>query len=153
MCGAVLLIFFLFIFNIYSKSAYNVLGGCWQKIFFFIGLAQHLPSVLKEGGALSHAMINPHNVLGVITYSIFYILLCLVLLFIVEPGWRQRRLVLLFYCASILCSFFLLAGSGISDNAYIAAMNGNLMHFIVSPLPLIVLIPFLRWYRLTEGAS
>jgi hypothetical protein len=148
-CG-LLLVGVLFYGVFYDQELYVILDHLWQRTVSIIGLKKYLPPQLQPSGSFSHLINRPVSIPGVILHSILYVFTSLVLLFLVLDHPLQRRFILLLYCSAFTCSFFLLLVSRTSNMTAIAVLNSNLIHFIVSPLPIIILIPSLRWYLMRK---
>ena len=145
---AVSVVFWLLLFGatLWNEQAYHLLDMCWQKTIAALGAEQHVPSLLQPGNVVSQVMRRPHSIPAVLLYSILYVGICLLLLFSFLLAPMQRRLVVLFYGLAGVASVLLLVGSKVDASPSLAILNSELVHFVVSPVPVIMLIPLLRWY-------
>ena len=144
--GGLLLIALLFSATLYNEVLYALFGLFWQKLFRWTGISQHVPLLLQSNGIIGQVTHRARDIPAVLSYSVFYVGTCLILLFLLLSSAAQRRMVVLFYgftCVISLCLFVL--GSAFSSGVSMT-LNSQLVHFIVSPLPVIVLVPLLRWY-------
>ena len=150
---SVILTLLLFGATLYNEQAYHVLDSYWQRTTIALGADQHLLSLPLSGSAISQVMRRPHSIPAVLLYSVLYIGICLALLFTLLPIPRQRRLVLLFYGLTGVVSILLLLGSKVGSSTSLTILNSQLIHFVVSPLPVIMLAPLLRWYASNSTIS
>ena len=139
------LIALLFAATMHNEAIYVLLGQFWKNVFIHAGLSQHLPSILRPDGAIGQVTNRSRDIPAVVTYSLLYLGLCLAILFLVLPYPQQRRLVLVAYGLACSASLLLLVVTKLGV-AVFAALNSQLIHFIVSPMPVIVLAPLIWWY-------
>jgi hypothetical protein len=142
----VLLAGLLFSATLANSELYALLGAGWQRLFIAMGMAQHLPALLQQGGAVGQLMHNAHSIPAVLSYSLLYVGICIALLYLLLPQPSQRRLAVSFYGAAGVAVLTLLIGSRIAGLPTLHVLNIQLIHFVVSPLPVIMLAPLLRWY-------
>ncbi|RZK45270.1 MAG: hypothetical protein EOO61_00505 [Hymenobacter sp.] len=150
--GCVLLIGLLFSATLYNEEIYTVFGNFWQQLLATAVVAQHSPAQLQTGGVMGQLTHRPRNISAVITYSVLYTGTCLVLLFLLLPDPMQRRLVLLAYSSAGAMLVLLSVGSWLGSEV-LATFSAQLAHFIVSPLPVIILAPLLWWYLPSKRLS
>ena len=143
---SVVLWLLLFGATLWNEQAYHLLDMCWQKAVATLGVEQHVPSLLQPGNVVSQVMRRPHSIPAVLLYSVLYVGICLLLLFSLLLAPLQRRLVVLFYGLAGIASVLLLMGSRVGASPSLAILSSELVHFVVSPVPVIMLIPLLRWY-------
>ncbi|MBW3372989.1 hypothetical protein KYK31_03320 [Hymenobacter norwichensis] len=150
--GAVALFALLLVATLSNEYAYSVLGNFWAHVFELLGIGP--AAALPEAGTSVGAVLNrPRNLPAVLSYGALYVLACLGLLFLMLPHARQRRLVLGFYGIAGTVFLLLLVLSRLSHMAVLAVLANQLLHFIVSLVPVIVLVPLLRWYSNNQPAS
>ena len=147
--GSLLLIVLLFAATMYNEKIYAGLGGLWQKIFSQTVSAPHSTLTLQSEGLVGQLTNQPRNIPAVVLYSLLYLCACIALLFLILPHPQQRKLVLISYAFAGSLTIFLLLGSVIAGNLLLT-LNTQLIHFIVSPMPVIILAPLLRWYYTTK---
>jgi hypothetical protein len=143
--SSILLVLILFSATMFNEQTYALLGQFWQKVFSGLGIEQHLPAILQQDSPISHFMHRQHNIIAVLSYSLLYISICIGLLCLLLPDASQQRLAILFYVGAGIVSFFLILGTKIGSIPTLTILNSQLIHFVVSPLPVIILVPLLRW--------
>jgi hypothetical protein len=129
-----------------NEVVYDVFGRFWQQVFELLGMgyqASALPTASNSAGAVLN---KPRNLPAVASYGALYVTACLGLLFLMLPHARQRRLVLGFYAVAGTAFVLLLGLSRVGNMGVLAILASQLLHFIVSPVPVIMLVPLLRWY-------
>lgn len=141
----IVLVVVLFAATLNSEEIYVVFGHFWQTVFAAVGNAHHPPTLLQSHGAIGQLTHRERDIPAVVSYSILYIAGCLLLLYLVLPYPSQRRLVRISYGLAGALTLLLLLAS-ISGNPDLIVLNTRLIHFIVSPMPVIVLAPLLWWY-------
>jgi len=144
--GSLLVIAILFSATLHNEVLYGLFGLFWQKLFRLTGTSQHMPTLLQSDGIVGQVAHRSRDILAVLSYSVFYVGTCLVLLFLLLPDAAQRRMVVLFYCFTCIISLCLFVLGGAFNGGVLMTLNSRLIHFIVSPLPAIILVPLLRWY-------
>jgi hypothetical protein len=92
-------------------------------------------------------MNNPHSVPPILLYSVLYLAVCVALLLVLLPLPVHRRLVFKFYGLASLALVLLVLGGRLAHSAPLLLLGKQLVHFLVSPLPVIVLVPLLRWHQ------
>lgn len=142
--GALLLIGVLFWATLHNELLYRLFGGFWQRTFALLGVSQQVPAIMHSGGALGQVTNQPRDIPAVLSYSVLYVGICLSLLFLLLPRRSQHRLVLLAYGAAGVAFIGLLVIGKLGSSASLTLSN-QLIHFIVSPMPVIVLAPLLQW--------
>lgn len=146
--GIVLLITVLFAATMHNEALYVLFGRFWKNVFVQIGIFQHLPSILQTGGVVGQVTNQPRDIPAVVSYSMLYLGFCLTLLFLIFPSPQQRRLIIIAYALACVASLLLLIITK-AGFALFAELNNQLIHFIVSPIPVIVLAPLIWWYSPT----
>ncbi|OUJ71214.1 XrtX-associated membrane protein [Hymenobacter crusticola] len=146
MGASLMLTLLLLCATLYNEAAYAVFDSVWQKAAVVAGTNHYLAMLFHADSVIGQVMYHPHSVPAVVAYSLLYIGLCIGLCFSLLPYTTQRRLALLLYGLACLTSFFLLVGSKLTGALLLVTLSSQLIHFIVSPLPVIVFVPLLRWY-------
>ncbi|SFQ83031.1 hypothetical protein SAMN04515668_4892 [Hymenobacter arizonensis] len=144
MAGAIVLIAALFVATLNNEALYAVLGQVWRQAFFGVGLSPRdsAAMVSQVSGQVTN---TARDAPAVLIYGALYVGTCLALLWLVLPAASQRRLALTFYGGATLL-FVVLLGAGQLGSSVLLQLSSQLIHFIVSPLPVIGLVPLLRWY-------
>ena len=143
--GIILLVVLLFAATLNNWRLYALFGRFWHEAFLAVGWAHHTPAILQTNGAIGQLTHNARDIPSVLTYSALYICTCLALLFLILPYASQRKLVVTSYgLTGVLAILLLLVGK--LGSADFTLFSSQLIHFIVSPMPVIVLAPLLWWY-------
>ena len=139
--GLVLVLFYL---GTYDWVVFDALTAVWQKFCTSIGLADEL-TAMQRGVS---RQITWRSLPTMLTYGLLYTSTCLLLLRLLLPqGGRRMRWALLLYLAVFgACGLLLLGAKLAGDVPWAYRLARRLIDFIVSPLPVIVLVPLLRWY-------
>ena len=142
--GAFVLIAALFSATLNNEALYVVLGHVWQKFFFVAGISPRASPAIV--GRVTEQVTNTARyALAVLTYGALYVGTCLVLLWLLLSSAPQRRIAIIFYeCATLFFTVLLVAGK--LGSSVLLQLSSQLIHFIVSPVPVVVLVPLLRWY-------
>ena len=143
--GIIVLVVVLFAATLNNESLYVSFGHFWQKLFATTGLARHPPTLLQSHGAIGQLTHRERDIPAVLSYSVLYLGGCLSLLFLLLPYPSQRRLVVISYSLAGVMALLLLLGSKLGS-LNLVLLNSQLIHFIVSPMPVIVLAPLLWWF-------
>jgi hypothetical protein len=126
----------------YEETIYTWLDAGWQQ------LSRVLPAVARAGTAgrgVQRLMERPHSVPAALLFAGGYIGLCWGLLAVLLPpgeGWRWG---LRLYGGVGLASLLLLLLSHAAGLPLLATLASRLLHMLLSPLPVMVLVPLLRW--------
>ncbi|WP_157530314.1 XrtX-associated membrane protein [Hymenobacter norwichensis] len=150
--GSVALVALLLVATLSNEAVYSVLGNFWQQIFELLGIKQTAAAPAAET-SVGTVLNRPRNLPAVLSYGALYVLACLTLLFLLLPHGRQRRLVLGFYAIAGTAFVVLIGISRLGNAAVLAVLANQLLHFIVSPVPVIMLVPLLRWYWHNQPAT
>ena len=144
---AILFIAALFGATMNNETLYAVFGNFWQKFLSQVGSPspQQAPAMLGTHTAIDQITNTPRNTPAVLIYSFLYVGICLTILVLLLPVTAQRKAVFTFYGVSILV-FIGLVVAGSLGGTVLLQLSSQLIHFIVSPLPVVVLVPLLRWY-------
>ena len=144
---AILFIAALFGATMNNETLYAVFGNFWQKLLSQVGSLspQQAPAMLGAHTAIDQITNTSRNTPAVLIYSFLYVGICLTSLVLLLPVAAQRKAVFIFYGVSILV-FTGLVVAGSLGSTVLLQLGSQLIHFIVSPLPVVVLVPLLRWY-------
>lgn len=144
---AILFIAALFGATMNNETLYVVFGNFWQKFLSQIGSPspQQASATLGSHTAIDQITNTPRNTPAVLIYGFLYVGICLTILMLLLPVTAQRKAVFTFYGVSILV-FVGLVVAGYLGGTVLLQLSSQLIHFIVSPLPVVVLVPLLRWY-------
>lgn len=145
--GILLLIALLFAATLYNEAFYKVFGEFWGNIF-----SSSTSTQSQSDGTLGQLLHRPRNIAAVASYGIVYVCICIALLFLLLPHPYQRKLVLISYGFTAVAFVLLLIGSKLAG-PILAVLNDQLLHFVVSPVPVIILAPLLWWYSSTRNSE
>ena len=113
----------------------------WQALFQALGLGALLGRV-AQGTSTEVTLRSPP---AVATYAALYLALCLLLLRVLLPGAAHWRLALRLYAAVLaLIVALVLVGKLGGDVVWLYKVARRLIDFLVSPLPVILLVLVLR---------
>ncbi|AII52426.1 hypothetical protein N008_10610 [Hymenobacter sp. APR13] len=137
------LIMLLFLCGIYDETVFTILGPAWQKVATTLGFSEQLAR-LQQG--ISGEVVK-RSLPVVATYALLYLSLSLLLLRLLLPA-RRMPLVLKLYGFVILAYIILLLVGRLTGNVpWVYQLGRRLIDFLVSPLPIIILVCLLRWFR------
>ena len=144
---AILFIAALFGATMNNETLYAVFGNLWQKFLSQVGSpsSQQASATLGTHTAIDQITNTTRNTPAVLIYGFLYVGICLTILVLLLPVTAQRKAVFTFYGVSILV-FMGLVVAGNLGSTVLLQLGSQLIHFIVSPLPVVVLVPLLRWY-------
>lgn len=133
------LVVVLFLLGMNSGPVYQFLTDVWAAV-----LPTALADSLRQG---TSTLVTKKSLPAMLTYGIFYTSLCLLLIGLLLGTWRRLGLALTAYWLIFgACALLLLLGKiGHLDWAYQLARR--LIDLVVSPLPVIILVPLLHWQR------
>lgn len=131
--------------TLYTEELYALLEAGWFRCVTGLGLAAHLPAVLRPNGPLLQFTYRARSVPAVGLYGLLYLGLCLGLLLLLLPTRRSRQLALRLYGGMGLAIGLLLLGSRLGGGPALSGLATHLVQFVMSPLPVMVLVPLLRW--------
>ena len=133
------LVVVLFVLGMNSGPLYQFLTDVWAAV-----LPAGLADSLRQGAS---TLVTKKSLPAMLTYGIFYTSLCLLLIGLLLGTWRRLGLALTAYWLVFgACALLLLLGKiGHLDWAYQLARR--LIDMVVSPLPVIILVPLLHWQR------
>ena len=131
----------LFWAGIYDEAVFNALNAGWQKLLTSLGLAEQLAAVQRG----ISTQVTKRSLPTMFTYGLLYTSTCLLLLrFLLPPGGhRMRRVVALYAVVFVACGLLLAGGKLAGDVPWAYRLARRLIDFIVSPLPVVVLLPLL----------
>jgi hypothetical protein len=140
----VVLVLALFGLGIFSAEVLVAIDQFWQHGLNLLGLAQ--PAAALQQGI--SGLVTKRSLVSVGTYSLLYTCGCLLLLTLALNDKRRLRLALQLYAAVFAACFGLVViGKLAGDAAWAYKLARRLIDFIVSPLPVIMLVPLLYWHQ------
>jgi hypothetical protein len=139
-----LLIATLFSATLSNEALYAAFGNFWRKLSGIAGTSLQA-SALLHSSAIEQITNTHRDAPAILTYGALYVSICFVLLLLLLTSASQRRVAMLFYVSATLVFIVLFTGGKLGSTVLLQ-LSSQLIHFIVSPLPVIVLVPLLRWY-------
>ncbi|MDJ0366696.1 hypothetical protein QMK33_16175 [Hymenobacter sp. H14-R3] len=143
--AAAALALLLFMIGMESDAVFAVLTRGWQMLAGLLGLGDILAH-WQQG--TSH-LVTTRSLPAMGTYSLFYIGCCLLLLQVLLRDTRRTRWALRLYLGLLALYVLLMVGGRLAGNAEWAfKLSRRIIDFIVSPLPVMMLVPLLwpgRW--------
>ncbi|MBC8085351.1 MAG: hypothetical protein H7Z21_19305 [Hymenobacter sp.] len=138
------LVALLFWAGVYDETVFAALNAGWHKLLTTLGLTGQLAAVQRG----ISGQVTKRSLPTMVSYSLLYTSVCLLLLRLLLPrgGHRMRRALGLYAAVFVVCGLLLLGGKLAGDVPWAYRLGRRLIDFIVSPLPVIVLVPLLRWY-------
>jgi hypothetical protein len=135
------LIGLLFYLGTYDEAVFAWLTTSCQQAIHALGLdalAQHV----QQG---TSGQVTARSLPAMLLYSFSYTGICLAILALLLPPPARRTALALYGLVFGLSAVLLLGAKLAGDVAWAYRLGRRLIDFIVSPLPLIVLLPLLRW--------
>jgi hypothetical protein len=127
----------------YEETVYGWLDAGWHALCRVVPAAAALDGA--PAASVRHLMERPHSVPAALVFAGGYVGLCWALLAALLPpgeGWRWG---LRLYGALAVGSLVLLLASRATGQPLLATLASRLLHLALSPLPVMVLVPLLRW--------
>jgi hypothetical protein len=125
----------------------------WQRLS---GAVPAPPWLAAAGAAaqrsLQHLTARPHSVVVVVLYDITYVSLCFGLLCALLPAGRGWRWGLRIYGGFGLVSLLLILAGQVGGLPLLTNLASQLLHGLLSPLPVMVLVPLL-WLQSAQQAK
>jgi hypothetical protein len=148
LASSLLLVLLLLGATLQNERLYVLFDAWWYRLIGALGFSGGLRS--------SHSTVSPlldhaRSLPAVVIYGGLYLSLCLGLLFLLVPAGKPWQLVLRFYIGAGLATGLLVLGSRVGGGPALAVLASQILHFVVSPLPVIMLVPLLRWSASQAG--
>ena len=138
---AALLAALLFWTGTYDETVFAWLTAGWQRVLAAIGLNE-LAQRIQQG---TSGQVTTRSVPAMLTYGLAYTGTCLLILALLVPRQALRTALGLYLGVFALSALLLLGGKAAGDVQWAYKLGRRLIDFIVSPLPVIALVPLLRW--------
>lgn len=130
----------LFIVGVESEAIFVVLTRGWQALFNLVGLGDTLARLQQ---ATSH-LVTTRSLPAMGTYTLLYVGGCLLLLHVLLRDGRRTRWIAQLYLGLLVLYALLMVGGRLGGNAEWAfRLSRRIIDFIVSPLPVMMLLPLL----------
>lgn len=144
---ALLLAGLLFWAGTFDTTVFAFLTRFWANALSLLGLADTARWV--QSGI--SGQVTTRSLPAMLSYGLLYTSTCLLLLRLLLPQPGALRLALLLYATVFAASTALVLGGKLGgDIVWAYQLGRRLIDFIVSPLPVIVLLPLLYWYYPAE---
>ena len=140
--AALVLVAVLFWAGVYDESVFALLTSAWRNLLTALGAADLLAAMQQSVSG----EVTKRSLPVVATYAMAYTGVCLLLLRLLVPAGRMRLVLLLYLAVFGCCAVLLVAGKLTGGVPWIYQLSRRLIDFIVSPLPVLVLVILLRWY-------
>jgi hypothetical protein len=129
--------------RLYEEPLYAWLDASWERLTQLLPAATYLDKV--AGSSVRPLMERPHTVAAVLLFAAGYVALNLSLLSTLLPGGEGWRWGLRVYIGAGLLSLLLVLVSHAAGLPLLTTLASRLLHGLLSPLPVMVLVPLLRW--------
>ncbi|UOR07523.1 hypothetical protein MUN82_10595 [Hymenobacter aerilatus] len=140
--GVLLLVLFLFGLTWYTEEFYATLTPVWERLLASAGIG----SAVQHDDAAQHLMNRSRSVPVAGLYAVLYLAACLALVRLLLVSAQQWRMAVLFYAVAGGSGILLLLVGKLLALPAAYALSSQIIHFILSPLAVITLVPVLRWY-------
>ena len=146
---ALALLLLLFYIGTYDEAVFAWLTTTNQKALHALGLDALAQRVQQStSGQVTH-----RNLFAMLVYGLGYTGICLTILALLLPPPARRTALALYALVFALSTLLIVGGKLAGDVAWAYQLGRRLIDFIVSPLPLIVLLPLLRWHYAPAKAA
>lgn len=125
------------------EASWQRLGQAWPAVAALDRLLAPVATLARQGGL--YFMPASAGGAAVLIYALAYVGLCLALLRALLPTGQGWRWGLGLYAGLGGASLLLLLASQLTGVALLATLASRLWHPLFSPLPVLVLVPLLRW--------
>ena len=144
---AVFLVGLLFCLGTYDEAVFAWLTDACQHALRAVGLDTWAGRI-QQG---TSGQVTTRSLPAMLLYGLGYTSICLGILALLLPPPASRTALGLYALVFVLSALLLLGGKLAGDVAWAYQLGRRLIDFIVSPLPLIVLLPLLGWqYSLAQ---
>lgn len=131
----------LFCLGTYDEAVFAWLTAACQRVLHALGL-DALAQRVQQG---TSGQVTTRSLPAMLLYGLGYTAVCLAILALLLPLPAWRPALALYALVFGLSALLVLGGKLAGDVAWAYQLGRRLIEFIVSPLPLIVLLPLLRW--------
>jgi hypothetical protein len=129
--------------RLYEETVYTWLDAAWHWANRVLPASAYLDKV--AGSSVRSLMERPHSVVAALLFAASYIALSLGLLVALLPAGEGWRWGLRLYGGIGLASVALLLAGHAAGLPILTSLASRLLHGLLSPLPVMVLVPLLRW--------
>ncbi|RAK68343.1 hypothetical protein DLM85_09990 [Hymenobacter edaphi] len=139
----------LFWAGTYDVTVFAWLTAGWQRLLAAVGLSG-LAQRIQQGIS---GDVTTRSLPAMLTYGLAYTGVCLLILALLIPRRALRTAGGLYLGVFALSALLLLGGKAAGDVRWAYQLGRRLIDFIVSPLPVIALVPLLRWHYAQPGPA
>lgn len=129
--------------RLYEEALYTWLDAGWRWVNQMLPATMYLDKV--AGSSMRALMEQPHSVVSALLFAAGYVALSLALLVALLPAGEGWRWGLRLYGGIGVASVALLLLGHAGGLPLLTALASRLLHGLLSPLPVMVLVPLLRW--------
>jgi hypothetical protein len=130
----------LFLVGMESEAVFAALTRGWQAVFGLLGLGGTLAR-MQQG--TSH-LVTTRSLPAMATYGLLYVAGCLLLLHVLLRDARRTRWATQVYLGLLALCVLLLAVGWLGGNiAWAYKLGRRIIDFVISPLPVMILLPLL----------
>lgn len=129
--------------RVYEETVYTWLDAIWHWVNRVVPASTYLDKV--AGGSVRLLLEQPHSVMSALLFAAAYVALNLSLLVALLPNGEGWRWGLRVYGGIGLVSAVLLLVGHAAGLPILTSLASRLLHGLLSPLPVMVLVPLLRW--------
>lgn len=135
-----LLVLVLFAVGMESEAIFAALTRAWQRILELLGLG----AMLARWQHGTSNLVTTRSLPAMATYSLAYVGLCLLLLHVLLRDGRRTRWAAQVYLGLLGLYMVLMLGGRLAGNLpWILKLSRHIIDFVVSPLPVMMLLPVL----------
>jgi hypothetical protein len=129
--------------RLYEETLYTGLDAAWHWVNRVLPASTYLDKV--AGGSVRSLMDRPHSVVAAVLFAASYIALSFALLMALLPAGQGWRWGLRLYGGIGVASVVLVLVGHAAGLPLLTTLASRLLHGLLSPLPVMVLVPLLRW--------
>jgi hypothetical protein len=129
--------------RVYEETIYMWLDAAWHWVNRVIPATAGFDKV--AGSGMNSLMERPHSVVAALLFAASYVAISLGLLVALLPAGEGWRWGLRLYGGVGLASIILVLIGHAAGLPLFTSLASRLLHGLLSPLPVMVLVPLLRW--------
>ncbi|QKG52694.1 XrtX-associated membrane protein [Hymenobacter sp. BRD67] len=123
-----------------SEAVFAALTRAWQALFEALGLSGAI-SRWQRG---TSQLVTTRSIPAMVSYSILYVGGCILLLHVLLRNPQRTRWVIQIYLALLVLYVLLVLGGRLGGNiTWAFKLSRRIIDFLVSPLPVMLLLPLL----------
>jgi hypothetical protein len=129
--------------RLYEETLYTWLDAAWHGINRLFPATTYLDKI--AGSSMGSLLEQPHSVAAALLFAASYLALSMGLLVALLPAGEGWRWGLRLYAGVGLVSLVLLLAGHTAGLPILTSLASRLLHGLLSPLPVMVMVPLLRW--------